>query len=175
MKAKTNIDFTKVEWDKVKPEELQFFFNQAVESNDAILSGISNLNDKAFQLLTIAIAALATLAGFLLAAWDKADQEAVANTLKCAIVGLSIVISLFLLAVFPRTVCTGRATPETLFSGGLYKYPMAKHYADGIASYHQYIWHNKKIENFRSRFLTAGMIGFFLVPLVAVMLLLFVF
>jgi len=48
MKANKAIDFTKIEWDKIKPEELQFFFNQAVEANDAILEGISNLNNKSY-------------------------------------------------------------------------------------------------------------------------------
>jgi len=175
MGTKKEIDFTKVEWDKINSEELQFFFNQAVESNDAILNGISNLNNKAFQLLTIAIAALATLVGFLIAIWDKANNKAIAGALIFAIIGISIVVFLLLVAVFPRTVYTGRATPESLFSGNLYKAPMKKHYADGIASYHHYISHNKKIEKFRSCFLTAGMIGFFLVPLVTVILLLFVF
>jgi len=170
MKAEKTIDFTKIEWDKINPEELQFFFNQAVESNDAILNAISNLNNKAFQLLTIAIAALAALTGFLLAIGGKVSQKNITGA-----IGLSLVVILLLLAVFPRTVYTGRATPESLFSGNLYKYPMKKHYADGIASYYQYICHNKKVENFRSRFLTAGMYGFFLVPLVTVILLLFVF
>lgn len=175
MKAEKTIDFTKIEWDKIKPEELQFFFNQAVEANDVILNGISNLNNKAFQLLTMAIAALATLAGFLLATWDKAGQEAIASVLICASIGLSAVVVLLLAAVFPRTVFPGRAAPESLFSGNLYKAPLAAHYANGITSYHRYICHNKKIENFRSRFLTAGMIGLFLVPIVTVILLLFVF
>jgi hypothetical protein len=175
MKAERTIDFTKIEWNKINKEELQFFFNQAVEANDVILNGINNLNNKAFQLLTISIATLATLTGFILATWDKTGQKTIANTLICASIGLSVVVVLFLIAVFPRTIYIGRATPETLFSRNLYKEPLARHYADGIASYHQYICYNKKIENFRSFFLTAGMCGFFLVPIVTVILLLFVF
>ena len=175
MTEKDSIDFNKIEWDKIRSDELRFFFNQAVETNDILLSGINNLANKVFQLLTVAITVLTILTGFLLAIWDKIGQQTIAKALICASIGLFIVVLLLLVAVFPRTLYTGRVTPKSLFSRDIYKDPLAKHYANGIASCYKYIDLNEKIMNFRGRFLTAGMIVFFLVPLVTVILLLFVF
>ena len=174
-KLEKSIDFTKIDWNSLDNERLQFYFKEAVEANDSVLNNINNINNKAYQFLAIACTITAALAGFLFSVWGKSGKEAIASTALCGCIGLGLIMATLLVAVWPRTVYPGRAMPDSIFSGSLYKAPMTKLLADGIASYHHYICSNRKVEKFRSFFLTAGMCGFFLVPLVAVVLLLFVF
>jgi len=174
-KAEKQIDFTKIEWNSLEKERLRFYFKEAVEANDAVLNSLRNINDKAYQFLTIASAMVAALAGFLFAVWGKVGKEAVAVAALCGCIWLGLIMIVLLLAVWPRTVESGRATPGSLFSSDLYKAPMETHLADGIASYHQYICSNRNVVKFRSGFLTAGIAGFLLIPLVAIVLLLCVF
>ena len=171
MTTENKIDFTKIDWDSIDFEKLQFCFKEAVEANDALINGINKLNTKAFRLLTISVTILTALTGFLITIWDSPGKEILANTILCASVAFSYITLLFIIVIFPRSISLGRATPETLFSNNNYRQPMKKHYADGIASYHKYIGQNRKVEAFRSGFLTAGMICFFLAPLYIIVLL----
>jgi len=174
-KSERSIDFTKIDWKSIDDERLQFYFNQAVEANDSILTSINNINDKTNQFLAIASALLAALTGFLLDVWEKPEKTATVNAMLCGCIGLGLIIVALLIALFPRTVYPGKATPDIMFSGNLYKEPMIKHFADGIASYHQYILLNRKVAKFRRCFLLIGMGGFLLVPLTTIALLLWVF
>lgn len=168
MKVKKQIDFTKIEWDDIESEKLQFFFKEAVEGNDILLQDINNLNNKAFQLLSVLFPALSAAIGFLLATWGKEGSDPIIAALLVASIGLSFIIASLLLAVFPRTISPGRLTPNIAFADILYKATMTKLLADCIASYNSYLASNKKIMNYRSRFLTIGAVGIFVVPVATV-------
>jgi len=173
MKDKKKIDFTKIKWDNIEEEKLKFFFKEAVDYNDILIEDIGSLNNKAFQLMAIAITALSTATGFLIALWGTKGKEHISLALLLICIGLGIVFALLLLAIFPRSICRGRATPNIIFAENdpwdpLYKGSLRKIMADGIASYNTYIATNNKVMKFRSRFLIAGTIGFFAVPLVTI-------
>jgi len=169
------IDFTAVDWNSIDDEKLRFCFKEAVEANDSVLTSIDNINNKAYQFLAIASAMAAALVGFLLSVWGEADKKTVTVAALFGCIWLGLIMVALLLAILPRMVYLGRATPESMFSSDLYKSPMVKLLADGIASYHHYICSNRKVVKFRSFFLTIGICGFFLIPFVAVVLLLFLF
>jgi hypothetical protein len=171
-KPETPIDFTKIDWNCIDGDRLLFYFNEAVEANNTVLNSIGNINDKAYQFLAIACTLLAVLTGFLFTVWGEPGKEAVTGAAVCACAGFGLIFVLLLLALCPRTVYPGRAVPAVIFSGNLYKAPMANYFADGIASYHQYICLNRKVAKFRSLFLAAGMLGFLLVPLATIAVLL---
>ena len=52
---KTVIDFKKIDWTKIDREKAVFFYNQAVEYNNALIANISGLNSKAFSLPAMAL------------------------------------------------------------------------------------------------------------------------
>jgi hypothetical protein len=158
------IDFAKIDWDNIEHTKLQFFFSEAEEFNKNLLEDINRLNNKAFQLLTLALTAVSVATGFLLACLDK-GQKNIIHALITACIGFGVATILLFLSIFPRSVYTGKATPNIFFSGALYKCPMSKILADGIASYHKYMTGNYKVMRYRSFFLTAGIIVFILVPL----------
>jgi len=168
MKPKKAIDFTKIEWDAVDDSNLEFFFKEAVDYNDIVLNDINNLNNKAFQLLTVMFPALSAATGFLLTTWGKEGKEPIIIALVVACMGLGLIVASLLLAVFPRNVYPGRITPNIAFAGSLYKAKKAKLLADGIASYSAYIASNNGVLKYRSFFITAGAVGIFMVPLVTV-------
>jgi hypothetical protein len=168
MKPKKHIDFTKIEWDVINISKLEFFFKEAEDYNDVLLNDINNLNNKAFQLLTVVFPAISAAAGFLLATWGKEGKEPFIASLVVACVGLSLIVAFLLLAVFPRNIYPGRITPNIAFAGNLYKASKFKLLADGIASYHSYIVSNNRVLRYRSFFITAGAAGVFVVPLITV-------
>jgi hypothetical protein len=164
---KKTIDFTKVDWANMDYAKLQFFFKEVAEFNDSLLEDINHLNNKGFQLLALALTAISVSVGFLLTLLQNKPANII-GALATACVGLGVVTILLFLAIFPRSVYRGKATPHIFFSGTLYKCPMPKILADGIASYHKYIAGNYKVMRYRSRFLTAAIIAFILVPLVII-------
>jgi len=168
MKTKKAIDFTKIEWDAIDEPDLEFFFREAVDYNDILLNDINNLNNKAFQLLTVMFPALSAATGFLLTTWGNEGKEPIIVALVVACIGLGLIVASLLLAVFPRNVYPGRITPNIAFAGSLYKAKKAKLLADGIASYNAYIASNNSVLKYRSFFITAGAVGIFMVPLVTV-------
>jgi hypothetical protein len=168
MKVKKEIDFTKIEWDRLDQEKLQFFFKEAVDCNDTLLYDINNLNSKAFQLLSILFPVLSAAIGFLLAIWGKEGKEPITIALIVASVGMILIVASLLLAVFPRQVYPGRLAPNMIFANSLYKAPITKLLADGIASYNSYIASNYNVMKYRGLFLTIGTSGIFLVPLITV-------
>lgn len=176
-KNEKKIDFNKVEWDAIEQEKLNFFFKEAVDYNDILIQDIGSLNNKAFNLLAITIAALSASTGFFIALWGTYGKEAISAALMTSCIGLGIVFFLLLLAIFPRSICRGRATPNLMFIENpptfpYYKKSLKKIMIDGIASYNTYITFNSKVMKFRSRFLTAGVIGFFVVPFLSLIVLL---
>jgi hypothetical protein len=169
---KKTIDFKKIDWGNIDYAKLQFFFKEAVEFNDSLLEDINRLNNKGFQLLALALTAISVTTGFLLAFLENGRPDII-WALMTACIGLGVVTVLLFLAIFPRSVYRGRATPNIFFSGTLYKSAMPKILADGIASYHAYITGNYKVMRYRSRFLTAAVIAFILVPFFTIGVLLY--
>jgi len=169
------IDFTKIEWDCIADEELQFYYKEAVDANEAVLKGIDNTNNKVFQFLAISSGILAVLTGLCLSVWGEKGKDAIANTLFGSCIGFVVIIVILLIAVWPRKTFPGRALPEYLFSSDAYKKKMRNHYADGIASYHKYILLNYKVQELRNNLLVAGILWFMLVPVIVFILRFFVF
>jgi hypothetical protein len=158
-KAK-QIDFTKIDWEKVSMEKAKFFFQEALDYNNKVIEDLNNLNNKAFALLAGALPAFSAAIGFLIALWGKTDREAVTYSLVFACSGLGIVVILLFLAVFPRDFYRGEGAPEVFFSDAYYKADMYTIYTGSIASLHKYITYNYRVMKYRSRLILLSLVVF---------------
>jgi hypothetical protein len=167
-KQKKAIDFTKIDWSKVDQEKAEFFYHEATDHNDRLLESINKLNNKAFSLLAIALPIMSAAVGFLLGIWNDADKRPEAVILLFVSFCLAAAVILPLLAAFPRSIYLSKGKPSSYFTGDFYKADMRHLFSFGIASLNAYIRHNQKIENYRSRLLTAGTVAFIAAPIVTI-------
>jgi len=169
------IDFTEIDWNCIGDEELQFYYKEAIEANEAVLKSIDNTNNKVFQFLAIACGILAVLTGLCLSVWGEEGKGATAWTFFSSCIGFGVVVAILIITIFPRKTYSGKALPELIFSGNLYKLKMRKHYSDAIASCHVFINENMKVHKDRSNLLTTGLIVFLLIPIIIIVLRIAVF
>jgi hypothetical protein len=162
------MDFTKMEWDKVDERKAEFFYKEAVAHNNGLIEDIRSLNNKAFRLLSFAMALFIAAFGFLLSIWGGNNTDNLSVFVLLAGGGFFIALLLLLVCIFPRYIYLSEDTPESYFTGNFYKQDFKRLYSFGIASLNKYINYNYAVMRFRRCFLILAIIVLMITPLVTI-------
>lgn len=167
-KKTVDINFQELDWKTVDKEKMEYFYNEAQEYNDKLIDDLNSLNNKAFSLLDFALPVFTAVCGLLVAMWENQKYLEFKPVLIMSCIGFVITVVLLTLAIFPKNIFRTNGTPSQFFSGKLYKAKLEIILSGGIASFYQYIKHNRKIMRYRTNLLTAGTIAFISVPLLSI-------
>jgi hypothetical protein len=171
--TRNEIDFTKIDWEKVGPDKSRFFYDEALAHNRGIVENINNLNGKAFALLAIALAVLSACSGWLLntiasGRGNTQAQSSLAAAILCAYAGMCAVAVLLIAAVYPRFIEQSEGEPRLYFGTSFYKWDFYPLLTSRIAGLQEAINRNRKTAHIRGRLIQTAVIGFAVTPLVAI-------
>jgi len=149
MQAKNNIDFTKIEWDKIDREKAEFIYNEAVEHHKGIIENNNHINDKALGMLSFSMPIMTALAGYFAITWGKVSQSLFAAAVCAGLCLLIIVINLLLILI-PRGINFAAGTPGAYFTGEYYKRDMREIFIGNITNLHNCIMQDRIVMNKRA-------------------------
>jgi hypothetical protein len=173
MKKRSDIDFSKVDWDAAK-DNLEFFYREGLDFNNRLIDDINALNSKGFAILAVSLSAACAAAGALLASWPGHGKTALFFALACAFAFALSASVLAFLAVWPREIVRGEGSPFVYFSSGYYRQNKPSILAGNIQALDRYIQQNQRVMYYRGRLVTAAVaVSVFMPPAAAAVFLFF--
>ncbi|MDR0319901.1 MAG: hypothetical protein LBI28_00215 [Treponema sp.] len=168
MKTKDHyIDFSKIDWTKVDMEKAKFLFQEAQNDNNKIIEDITNMEKKAFRLISVVILILCAAIGVLF----LQGKDVIIESLVFVSFILGSGLIFFIAAVYPGKIFKGKALLDQFFEGGDYKEDVHKIYIRGIITYIKHINYNRKVLTVRTDLMRVGFALFVTILVIVVVVL----
>jgi hypothetical protein len=167
MKAQDNIDFSRIEWDKIKRKEADFFYNEAIAYLDLIHKNIEGITNKAIGMLSFSMPILTALAGFFVFQWGSLSAPLLAALISSMFM-LFAALFLLLLILVPKGINSAQGEPKAYLSGNYHLSNMGCILKGNIQTVHQYIIEDRALLNWHGKLLRYAIVLLATFPVFAI-------
>ena len=158
-KNKTAGDFfAAVQWDKVDERKAELIYHEAIDVQRENWDSLNVLNDKAFQLLSLALPLLTVIVSYLVTQWDKLARAVQIEGIA-ALIPAVIGVAALMASIWPRGVHQAAGEPKAYFSTDYYAHEYLEILHGNIRNLHNNIESNKRVRSIRACYLKMGLVA----------------
>jgi len=168
MREQSNIDFAKIDWQKIDREKAEFIYNEAIARLDSIHRNIDVITNKALSMLSFSVPVLSALTGYFFLQWGKLSAPLLAVSV-CAASFLFAILVLLLLVLWPRGINSAQGEPSTYLNlkDNYYLNSLDNIFKGNIQTLHRYIIEDRALMDLRANLFSASVVLFTAFPLIA--------